>query len=74
MDKTETSIPHYAIPVVPQAETPEPGCSIRLSERDAAEVLATAENPPAPNEASFALREGSSANMDETVVEILSTS
>jgi uncharacterized protein (DUF1778 family) len=35
-----------AVPQVPEAT-----CSVRLSERDEAEVMASAEKPPSPNEA-----------------------
>src|ERR1700683_5029133 len=34
-------------------QVPEASCSVHLSERDAAEVMASAEKPPAPNEAAL---------------------
>ena len=37
----------------PNPQVPEATCSVRLSERDAAEVVAAAEAPPAPNEAAL---------------------
>jgi hypothetical protein len=51
MDKTQTDAQTETGVVNPTAETPEGTCSVRLSERDEAEVLSAAENPPAPNEA-----------------------
>jgi uncharacterized protein (DUF1778 family) len=53
VDKTEANIAAYDNPVLPQLQVPEATCSIRLSERDAAEVMAAAETPPAPNEAAL---------------------
>ena len=38
---------------IPQPPVPEATCSVRLSERDEAEVMAAAEKPPAPNEAAL---------------------
>lgn len=40
-------------PVIPHQEPPAGTCSVSLSERDAAEVMAAAENPPAPNDAAL---------------------
>ena len=40
-------------PAIPQPQVPEATCSVRLSERDEAAVLAAAEKPPAPNEAAL---------------------
>lgn len=34
-----------------EAPVPEVTCSIRLSEKDEAQILSSAEKPPAPNEA-----------------------
>jgi hypothetical protein len=53
VDKTKTDIAAYENPVLPQPQAPEATCSIRFSERDAAEVMAAAESPPAPNEAAL---------------------
>ena len=53
MDSTLTGVRTCGTPEVLQQQTPEATCSIRLSERDAAAVIATAENPPAPNEAAL---------------------
>jgi len=36
-----------------QPQVPEATCSVHLSERDAAEVMAAAEKPPAPNAAAL---------------------
>jgi len=38
---------------MPQSQAPEPSSVVRLSARDEAAVLATAEHPPAPNEAAL---------------------
>ena len=38
---------------IPKPLVPEATCSVRLSERDAAEMVAAAETPPAPNEAAL---------------------
>jgi hypothetical protein len=40
-------------PAIPPHELAADTCSVRLSERDAAEVMAAAENPPAPTEAAL---------------------
>lgn len=54
MNKTQTDIPWVGAPVIsPSPEPPEATCSVRLSERDAADVEAVAEKPPAPNEAAL---------------------
>jgi hypothetical protein len=53
MDKTQTGVQPSGNPVVPQAQAPEATCSVRLSERDEAAVLAAADKPPAPNEAAL---------------------
>jgi hypothetical protein len=37
--------------MIPQPQVPEATCSVRLSERDEAEVMAAAEKPPTPNAA-----------------------
>lgn len=50
MDNTQTGVQPCGNPVIPQPQVPEATCSVRLSERDEAEVMAAAENPPAPNE------------------------
>jgi hypothetical protein len=51
MDPTQTSVPPTGNPVAPPSQAPEVTCSVRLSERDEAAVLAAVEHPPAPNEA-----------------------
>ena len=51
MEKIETSNQVFGNPAVIPLHVPEPVCSVELSERDAAAVLSTAENPPPPNEA-----------------------
>ena len=53
MENTLTGVRTCGSPGVPQQQAPEATCSLRLSERDAAEVMATAEKPPAPNEAAL---------------------
>ncbi len=53
MESTLTGVPNCESPQIPQPPAPEVTCSVRLSERDAAEVMATAEKPPAPNEAAL---------------------
>jgi hypothetical protein len=53
VENVETNIPTGEPPAVPPAVAPEDSCSVRLSERDAAAVMAAAENPPAPNEAAL---------------------
>jgi hypothetical protein len=51
VDNAQTNIPTCESPAIPQPQTPEVTCSVRLSEKDEAMVMASAENPPAPNEA-----------------------
>jgi uncharacterized protein (DUF1778 family) len=51
MDNTQTGQQTYGGPALPQRQVPEPTCSVRLSERDESQVMATSEQPPAPNEA-----------------------
>ena len=46
MNKTQADIPGPQNPVLSHPPEPEATCSVRLSERDAAEVEATAERPP----------------------------
>jgi hypothetical protein len=53
VDNTQTGVQPCESAAIPQPQTPEATCSVRLSERDEAEVLAAAENPPAPNEAAL---------------------
>ncbi len=53
MDKVESTVPGCPSPPIAPPALPEDSCSVRLSERDAAEVMATADNPPAPNEAAL---------------------
>lgn len=53
MDKTLTDIQPVGTSAIPQPPAPEATCSVRLSERDEAAVLAAADKPPAPNEAAL---------------------
>jgi uncharacterized protein (DUF1778 family) len=53
VDNTQAGVETAQDPVIPQPQAPETTCSVRLSERDEADVLAAAENPPAPNEAAL---------------------
>jgi len=53
MASTLTGVPTCESPNIPQPQTPEATCSIRLSDRDAAAVMAAAEKPPIPNEAAL---------------------
>jgi hypothetical protein len=53
VDKTLTGVQPGGSPAIPQPPAPEAGCSVRLSERDEAAVLAAADKPPAPNEAAL---------------------
>jgi hypothetical protein len=53
MDKSDSGNSAFGSPVMDRPQTPEPVCSVELSERDADAVLAAAENPPAPTEAAL---------------------
>ena len=53
MKDVDTTVPACGSPAVPQRAAPEASCSVRLSEKDAAQVMAAAEEPPAPNEAAL---------------------
>lgn len=53
METAQTSVPNCSGPATAQPQMPELTCSVRLSERDEAEVLATAESPPSPKEAAL---------------------
>lgn len=53
MDKTLTDIQPVGSPAIPQPPAQEATCSVRLSARDEAAVLAAADKPPAPNEAAL---------------------
>jgi hypothetical protein len=53
MEKTETTNSAFASTLIIRPQTPEPACSVDLTERDAVAVIAAAENPPAPNEAAL---------------------
>jgi uncharacterized protein (DUF1778 family) len=53
VDKTQSGVQTCGSPAIPQPQVPEATCSVRLSEKDAVEVVATAEKPPAPNEAAL---------------------
>jgi uncharacterized protein (DUF1778 family) len=53
VDKTLTGVQPCGSLPIPQPEASETACSVRLSERDEAAVMAAAEKPPAPNEAAL---------------------
>jgi len=53
MDNTQTGVQTGGSTAIPPPQVPEATCSVRLSERDEAAVLAAAENPPTPNEAAL---------------------
>ncbi len=53
MDNTQTGVQPCDGPASPPAGAPEATCSVRLSEKDEAEILAAAEKSPAPNEAAL---------------------
>jgi uncharacterized protein (DUF1778 family) len=53
MDKTQIHVETSNGTVAAKRPVPEATCSVRLSERDEAELMATAENPPLPNEAAL---------------------
>ncbi len=53
MKTAETGVPMNSNPVASEPQVPEGDCSVRLSERDEAQVMAAAEVPPVPNEAAL---------------------
>ena len=53
MDKTQTGVEPSGSLAIPEPQPEEAACSVRLSERDEAAVMAAAEKPPAPNEAAL---------------------
>jgi len=53
MDNTQTDVQTCGSPAVPPTQAPEAICSIRLSERDEAQLMAASEKPPVPNEAAL---------------------
>jgi hypothetical protein len=53
MDSTQTHVEPSNGAITTKRQVPEATCSVRLSERDEAEVMAKAENPPLPNEAAL---------------------
>lgn len=53
MNNPQTKVQTCDNSAVPPVQEPVATCSVRLSERDAAEVMAVADNPPAPNEAAL---------------------
>jgi hypothetical protein len=53
MENVDTSVPAGTPPPVSRRDLPEDGCCVRLSERDVEQVVANAENPPAPNAAAL---------------------
>jgi uncharacterized protein (DUF1778 family) len=54
MENVDVTAPAPTSPLVPARDLPEDSCSVRLSERDAEQVLQAADNPPAPNAAALA--------------------
>jgi hypothetical protein len=48
MENVDTTVPVSGGQAVPPPAPPEDSCCVRLSERDAEQVLASAANPPAP--------------------------
>jgi hypothetical protein len=52
MGNGESTVPAGENALVPQP-APEESCCVRLSERDAEQVKAAAENPPLPNAAAL---------------------
>lgn len=53
MENTQTGIQTCASLPIPQPRVPEATCCVHLSEKDEAEVMASAEKPPAPIEAAL---------------------
>lgn len=53
MENRKPADPAPGVPAIPECQPPEDTCSVRLSEKDEAAVLAAAENAPAPNEAAL---------------------
>jgi hypothetical protein len=53
MDKSDSNNSAFGNSLLDRPQTPEPTCSVELSERDADAVMAAAENPPAPSEAAL---------------------
>lgn len=53
MEKTQKGVEPGGSPAFPQPQAPEAACSVHLSERDEAAVLAAADTPPPPNEAAL---------------------
>ena len=53
MDNTPTGVQTRGHTGIAQSQVSAPTCSVRLSERDEAEVMDMAENPPVPNEAAL---------------------
>lgn len=51
LDKTQTTTDAQESPLLPKGQVPEASCSVRLSEKDEAAILAAADQPPTPNEA-----------------------
>jgi len=50
MKDVKTTVPASGVPAILGREVSEDTCSVSLSETDATDVMATAENPPAANE------------------------
>ena len=72
MDNTQTGVPTFGGPEIPQPQVPEATCSVRLSARDEAEIMAAAEQPPAPRPRRLCKPpDGLSSAMDQTRIEHL---
>ncbi len=48
MESVDVTVPAADAPAVPLPTLPVDGCCVRLSERDAEQVVRDAEKPPAP--------------------------
>lgn len=53
MDNTQTGVQASGSAAIPQPQAAEATCSIRLSAKDEAAVMAAAESPPLPNDAAL---------------------
>jgi uncharacterized protein (DUF1778 family) len=54
METGDMIVPTCPTPVVPPSDPLENECCVRLSDRDAEQVLKSIDPPPAPNEAALA--------------------
>ena len=53
MQSAQTTIQTLESFATPPTQASEAACSVKISDRDAAEIMATAEKPPPPNEAAL---------------------